>query len=156
MKLSVRFTIIMALVAATASVSRACPFCSAVSLTFSEEMKQADAAVIARLVERGELPKDPTAEVVPGASDSTFEIVDVLKGDKALGKSPRFMAVYFGKEPIGTRFLVIGAEPPVLKWSAPIKLSDRGIEYVKKSSKLPAKGVERLVFFQKYIARFLQ
>ena len=68
-----------------AGAARACPFCTAVTLTFGEEMKQADVAVIARLSERGEVPKDPLAAEVPGASDSKFEVVEVLKGDKALG-----------------------------------------------------------------------
>ena len=133
------------------SAAQACPFCSAVSMTFGEEMKQSEVAVIAELVKRGELPKDPTATVVPGASDSTFKVSEVLKGGKLLGESKTFKAVYFGKEPLGAKFLVLAAEPPKLNWSAPIKLSERGAAYVQQSSKLPEEGVERLVFFQKYL-----
>ncbi|MCG8585032.1 MAG: hypothetical protein MI757_10000, partial [Pirellulales bacterium] len=118
---------------------------------FGEEMKQSDAAVLARLVERAELPKDPTASAVPGAVDSKFEIVDVLKGRKLLGDNRELKAVYFGKDPIGTQFLIMGVEPPALKWSAPIKLSDRGVEYVRRSTKLPEKGPDRLAFFQDYL-----
>ena len=145
------FLLISTVLVAVASVARACPFCSAVTMTFGEEMKQSEVAVIARLVERGELPKDPTATVVPGASDSKFEVAEVLKGQKALGDTRTFKAVYFGKEPIGSTFLVMAAEPPVLKWSAPIKLSDLAVEYVKQSSKLPETGADRLAFFQNYL-----
>jgi hypothetical protein len=145
------FTICTAIAMAAASAAEACPFCSAVSMTFGEEMKQSEVVVIAELVTRGELPKDPTATAVPGASDSTFKVTEVLKGGKLLGESKIFKAVYFGKEPLGAKFLVLAAEPPKLNWSAPIKLSQRGVAYVQQSSKLPEEGVERLAFFQKYL-----
>lgn len=140
-----------AVLLSSGGVAYACPFCSAVTLTFGEEMKQADVAVLAKLVERAEVPMDPTASAVPGAVDSKFEIIDVLKGDKLLGDKRTLNAVYFGKDPIGTQFLIIGVEPPALKWSAPIKLGDRGVDYIKKSSKLPEDGADRLVFFQDFL-----
>ena len=57
----------------------ACPFCSAVSLTFAQEIAQSQAAVIARLVE------PPAAGSLSPRSDGPlpkgkFEVVEVLKG----------------------------------------------------------------------------
>ena len=69
-----------ALVTTTAFVETvsACPFCAAVSQTFSQEIDSMDAAVIAKLVE---VP-DTTSE---GAGvEATFEIVQVLKGKEHL------------------------------------------------------------------------
>ena len=150
--LLVRLTVAVGLlVCVSTTIVRACPFCSAVSLTFSEEIKQADAAVIARLVERGKVPEDPLASVVPGESDSTFAVVDVLKGKKALAGGKVFKTFYVGKDPIGTKFLVMASEPADLRWTTPIKLSDRAIEYVKTTVKLPEKGADRLDFYQKYL-----
>ena len=56
MKTSSHFAAVATLMAASilfglAAVVRACPFCSAVSLTFAQEIAQSQAAVIARLVE---------------------------------------------------------------------------------------------------------
>ena len=63
----------------------ACPFCSAVSLTFSEEIANSQVAVIATLVESP--PKGAAAGGDPlDVAKAKFEIVKVLKGDDALGK----------------------------------------------------------------------
>ncbi|MCE2728215.1 MAG: hypothetical protein LW698_15840, partial [Planctomycetaceae bacterium] len=57
----------------------ACPFCSAVSLTFAQEIAQSQAAVIARLVE-----PPPAAALAPRAEGplpkGKFQVVEVLKG----------------------------------------------------------------------------
>ena len=68
----------------------ACPFCTAVSLTFSEEIANSQVAVIAKLTY---LP--PRAESDAAAANSLevakakFEIIKVLKGEDVLGKSGR-------------------------------------------------------------------
>ena len=128
----------------------ACPFCSAIALTFGEEIAGSDVAVIARLVE---LPPDPKDGNALAGSDikARFEIVDVLKGEKALGKTRKFDALFFGKQPVGTLMLVLGVEPPNVNWSTPIAISDRGREYLLKSIALPKEGPERLAFFQDYL-----
>ncbi len=128
----------------------ACPFCSAIALTFGEEINGADVAAIARLVELPPEPKDGSAL---GGSDikAKFEILEVLKGEKALGKTRKFDALYFGKEPVGTMFLVMGVEPPAVNWSTPIPISERGRSYLTKSLGLPKEGPQRLAFFQEYL-----
>ena len=61
------------------TVARACPFCSAVSLTFAQEIAQSEAAVIARLVE-----PPPASALLPTAEGplpkGKFAVVEVLKG----------------------------------------------------------------------------
>ncbi|MFM1903001.1 MAG: hypothetical protein RLZZ440_901, partial [Planctomycetota bacterium] len=62
-----------------AGPARACPFCSAVSLTFAQEIAQSQAAVIARLVE-----PPPASALGPTAEGplpkGKFTVVEVLKG----------------------------------------------------------------------------
>ena len=57
----------------------ACPFCSAVSLTFAQEIAQSQVAVIARLVE-----PPPAGSLLPRAEGplphGKFAVVEVLKG----------------------------------------------------------------------------
>ncbi|HEX3725819.1 MAG TPA: hypothetical protein VHV08_06235 [Pirellulales bacterium] len=127
----------------------ACPFCSAVSLTFSEEINNSQVAVIATLVSA---PKRAAAAVNSlDVAKSKFEIVQVLKGHEALGKNRTIDAVYFGDGKPGTKFLIMGIDPPNINWSTPILLSDRGQTYVAKAIELPKEGADRLAFFQDYL-----
>jgi hypothetical protein len=132
-----------------AAPAEACPFCSAVSQTFSEEIAAADAAVIAKLVEAP--PKSPGN--VPGGplAQTRFEIVQVLKGESLLGKTKTLQAIYFGDNQVGTLFLVMGIDPTNLSWSTPILMSERGRKYLDKALQLPKDGPDRLAFFQEYL-----
>jgi hypothetical protein len=137
-------------IALTVSPARACPFCSAVQVTFTEEIKTNDVAVIAALVER---PK-PSAKAADDDFEllkAKFKVTDVLKGDEQTKPGQTFTALYIGEAPIGKEFLVLGIEPPKVEWGAPIELTERGKDYLKKIMKLPAKGPERLAFFQEHL-----
>ncbi len=144
--------VLLAAVFSTPAVrpAAACPFCSAISLTFGEEINGSDVAVIAKLVE---LPPEAKEGNSLAGSDikAKFEVVDVLKGEKALGKTRKFEALYFGKQPVGSLMLVLGVEPPNVNWSTPIALSERGRDYLLQSIGLPKEGPERLAFFQKFL-----
>ena len=124
----------------------ACPFCSAVSLTLSEEIAANDVAVVARLIE---LPahNDPAD---PSGSTARFEIVDVLKGGDLLGTAKQMDVLYFGQEKKGTLFYIVGTEPPNFNWTTPVRLSERAVKYIRKLPELPEKGADRLAFFQEY------
>lgn len=151
----------VALVAATSSV-QACPFCSAQSQTFSEEMQTMDAVVIARLVKRPpdasssskalQLPNGaPRPETNLEIEKATFEIVDVLKGKAAVGNQKTIETLYFGEGGVGQEFLVMGVEPPKLMWSTPMRLTDRSRSYISKLTSLPEEGLDRLQFFQEFL-----
>ncbi len=135
------------------ALARACPFCSAQSMTFAEEMANSDAAIIARLVAKPAPPAtDATAPgTLPAApAKSTFEIVKVLKGDKLLGEKKKIEVLFFGQQDAGTDFLLFGVDPKELAWGTPTPLSERGVEYLSALPKLPEAAVDRLAFFQKY------
>lgn len=136
-----------ALVSATAFVESvsACPFCAAVSQTFSQEIDSMDAAVIAKLVE---VP-DTTSE---GAGvEATFEIVQVLKGKEHLKDTKSLKSLYYGDGRKGRLFLILGTEPENMMWSTPTLLTDRGVTYLNEIIKLPATGNKRYVFYQDYL-----
>lgn len=132
-------------------VVRACPFCSAVSLTFTEEIGNSQVAVIAKLVEP---PAKPSTDEPASSLDvvkAKFEVAKVLKGEKELGPVKTIETVYFGDAPVGSTFLVMGIDAPAINWGTPIAISERGIEYVTKAIELPKEGVERMVFFQDHL-----
>ncbi len=127
----------------------ACPFCSAVSLTFSEEMGASDVVVIAKIVERPQ-PSEGAVAATTDESMSGFEIVHVLSGEDKLGGEKTFKAFYFGEDPEETHFLLMGTSQPDVAWSTPISLNELTEQYMLKLPGLPEKGAERLAFFQEY------
>ena len=80
-----------------------------------------------------------------------FEIIKVLKGADAMGKTREFEVAFFGDSPAGSTFLVMGIDPPMITWSTPIAISERGQQYVAKAMELPKEGADRLAFFQDYL-----
>jgi hypothetical protein len=149
--------IVLAACLAVPAAARACPFCSAVSLTFAQEIAQSDAAVIVRLVE-----PPPAAALSPRAEGplpkGKFEVVEVIKGGDLVAAAGHagtdakpIEAIVLEDKPVGTLFLLMAIEPERLVWSSPIRLSDRGVEYVKSLGGLPEKGPDRLAFFMRHL-----
>lgn len=150
------FVLLLALFVRVGRVE-ACPFCSAVSLTFAQEIAQSQAAVIARLVEG-----PPAAALSPRAEGplpkGKFAVVEVLKGSGLVeeagllgGEGKPIETILLEEKPVGSLFLLMGVEPPNLVWSSPIGVSDRAVEYLRKLGDLPEKGADRLAFFQKHL-----
>ena len=124
----------------------ACPFCTAVARTFTEQMNSFDIVVIARL------DTPPEAEDETRLPRARFTIIDFLKGrDMFEGEIPldkSFEAIVVSrKHAVGDHFLVMGNGTRKINWSTPMKVSDRVVDYLKKLDSLPESGPERLVFF---------
>jgi hypothetical protein len=146
------------LVAMAASATTvACPFCSAVSLTFAQEIAQSQAAVIARLVE-----PPPASALAPTADGplpkGKFEVVEVLKGGDLVADAgltgvdaKPIETIMLDEKPVGTLFLLMGVEPPNLVWSSPVRVGDRAVAYLRRLQSLPEAGPERLAFFQDHL-----
>jgi hypothetical protein len=142
-------TLILALVATVGPprAAIACPFCSAASQTFSEELATMDVAVIAKLVK---LPPQ-SSKAGDEIQKATFEVTQVIKGEGLVKDKEKVETLYFGDGTLGKSFLVMGISPPATMWSTPLPLTDRGIKYLTEVVKLPKDGPERLVFFQQYL-----
>ena len=108
----------------------ACPFCSAVSQTFSEEMQSMDVAVICELqkagVFRADVNSNPQAEV----PKSTFVVKEVLKGGEFVNEGDTFKCVYFGEAKKERPFLAMATDAPRLQWTTPLILTSRAREYL--------------------------
>jgi hypothetical protein len=139
------------------TVARACPFCSAVSLTFAQEIAQSEAAVIARLVE-----PPPASALLPTAEGplpkGKFAVVEVLKGGELVDAGGHMGAdatpietILLEEKPVGSLYLLMAVEPPKLVWSSPVPVSERAVAYIRKLADLPEKGPDRLAFFQQYL-----
>jgi hypothetical protein len=150
--------VLAVLLAGRPAAVSACPFCSAVSLTFSQEIAQSQVAVIARLIE------PPTQASLSSRADGPLPkgrlaVVEALKGGDLLDGAElldvdgvrQIETIMIEAKPAGTTYLLMAVEPPKLIWGSPIPVSERGIDYLKKLADLPAKGADRLAFFQKYL-----
>jgi len=137
--------------------ARGCPFCSAVSLTFAQEIAQSQAAVIVRLVE-----PPPAAAFSPRAEGplpkGKFAVVETLKGAGLVAEAGHagpdgtpIETILLENKPVGTLFLLMGIEPPKLVWSSPIPVSERAVAYLRALQDLPEKGPDRLAFFQTHL-----
>ena len=78
----------------SAATANACPFCSAVSQTFSEEMASMDAVVIAKLITLPE-KQDPASN--QPLLKAAFEIQEILKGENHVGSNKKLKVVFYGK-----------------------------------------------------------
>jgi hypothetical protein len=147
--LSATFVVALVIPAISAQGILACPFCSAVSQTMSEEIGTMDAVVVARLAR----VSSPQAGGSAGSEipKAVFEITDVVKGKSHLGSTKTIEAIYFGTANMGDKFLIMGVDPPRIAWSTPLKVSDRAVEYLCSLEGLPEKGAGRLKFFQNYL-----
>jgi len=133
---------------AAATPASACPFCSAVSMTFSDELAASEVGAIIQLVKRpsaDDLVKADPATAL--GSKSTFEVVRVLKGDDRVSAAKQIEIFYFGEQSIGTQFLAFGNGMPDVVWTTPTAMSERGVEYISRLTTLPAEGPDRLAFF---------
>lgn len=128
------------------SAVAACPFCTSVAMTFTDQLSGQDVVVSAKLVKVPELPEKPGSDL-PRA---TFQIIKVLKGKQFVDVGMEFNALLVGRYKPGKEFLVMGVDPPSIVWTTPVKASDRLIQYLQDIQKLPESGADRLAFFQDY------
>jgi hypothetical protein len=142
----------LVIVVGSAAVAVCCPFCSAVSMTFCEEIGQADAAVFAKLTTLPPQSSDGTQNATATIEPAGFDIVEVLKGADIVGSAKSFETLYFGAEPVGKEFLVMAMhDQGKLAWTTPIPITPAVKPYLKTALTLPKEGADRLVFFQDYL-----
>ena len=123
-----------------------CPFCSAINLTFAEQMRKNDVVVIAKVIH---IPP-PIDDIDAELPKAQFEITQVLKGTEFVGAGMKFKTLLVGKFDLGQEFLVMGVDPPAVIWTTPMKANDRVVDYIMQVNKLPEGGADRLAFFQKF------
>jgi len=134
-------------VALLVKTATACPFCSAVSQTFAQEIEALDAAVI---VESVDLKKMPGPDEEGELPKSVFKVTEILKGDKWATVGKDIETHYFGERKDGI-FLIFGADAPDILWTSPLRMSEKSVAYLRKVMELPESGPKRLKFFQGYL-----
>lgn len=127
--------------------AQACPFCSAVSQTFSEEMSTMDCVAIAYLDKVAKISNLNTDDARAEVPKSRFKIAKVIKGHEFVKADETFETIYFGEAKKDRPFLVMATDAPNLMWSSPLILSERAKNYLLQVSELPrmAEGTEDVI-----------
>ncbi len=140
-----RLLIVLAVTLLASQVTLACPFCSAPSLTLTEQLTQADAAVLAKWVDG----KPPTEK---SAGSTTYSIVEVSRGSKETLKKddkltvPRYRA---GKK--GDLFLLFGTKDKEIDWSSPLEVTEVTYQYIVQAPSPESPTTKRLEYFLKFL-----
>ncbi|MCH7685583.1 MAG: hypothetical protein IH899_02695 [Planctomycetes bacterium] len=141
------FTILSVVGLFLGSVSAAvcCPFCSAPSLTKSEEVAQSDAVVLVQWVE-GKKTKGQE----PG--NTTYEIVQVVKGPGAsLKKGKRITLVRYRTAKKGDLFLLMGTQTAGIEWGSPLEVTETSFNYIAQAPSPEDSTQKRLAYYLKFL-----
>ena len=139
--------IAVTLLFAVSNSATSCPFCSAPSLTLTEQVSQADAVVLVKWV--GGQPAK-----ISDSGSTEFEVVDVVHqpDDGKLAKASKINLVRYRAAKPGEQFMLFGTKADkVIEWGSPLEVSQTGYDYMRNSPKPSVVTTERLRYFMDYL-----
>ena len=139
-----RLLIALAVSLVVSQVALACPFCSAPSLTLSEQLTQADAAVLVQWVD-GKMPTEKSA------GTTTYSIVEVSRGPKDLKKDEKITVPRFRAGKKGDLFLLFGTKDKEIDWSSPLEVTETTYQYIVQAPSPESPVTKRLEYFLKFL-----
>ncbi len=126
-------------------VLAACPFCSAPSLTLSEQVAQSDAVILVKWVSSRK-----TEDQKPGST--TYQIEQVVRGPKTLlKKGGQITLVRYRTGKKGDLFLLMGTRGTVIEWGSPLEVSQASFKYIAQAPLPKEAPAKRLVYFLNYL-----
>lgn len=129
------------------NIAQSCPFCEAPDVTLSQQLQQADVAVLAQWVSGTPLDRDKGI-----AGTTVYEVVDLVHDSSGtLKKNGQFTVERYREGKPGDLFLMLGSFTTVVEWTSPIEVTETSYNYIKQAPTSEAPRSERL----KYFVRFL-
>ncbi|QDT40259.1 hypothetical protein Pan241w_03150 [Gimesia alba] len=134
------------LVIISAQNLRACPFCPGPSKPLTEQLSQADVAVLASWVEAEEGTLEQSGKTV-------FEIKELVRQPQnanfKAGTRVTIQRHYPGKT--GALFLLLGSRGAQIKWDDPIEVTEASFRYITQAPGLEQATTQRLKYFLKFL-----
>lgn len=127
--------------------TRACPFCPAALMTLSEQLEQANAAALGQWVSA-----EKATEERRGAS--TFQLRQLIKGPKSLGKGLRVTADGYQAAKPGDLFFLLGFEVDKgaeLIWGTALPVTEASYNYIAQAPPRDALPATRLPYYLKFL-----
>lgn len=125
-------------------IALACPFCSAPSLTLSEQLTQADAAVLVSWVD-GKAPTEKSA------GTTTYSIIEISRGPKDLKKDDKLTVPRYRAGKKGDLFLLFGTKDKEIDWSSPLEVTETTYQYIVQAPSPESPMPKRLEYFLKFL-----
>ncbi|SFI00450.1 hypothetical protein [Planctomicrobium piriforme] len=131
-----------------AATAMACPFCSSPSLTLSEQLSGAQAAVLVQWSSGKEAKRD---EGFVGST--TYEILQVVRDEShQLKKGSTITLDRYRIAKPGDLFLLFGSvNEGQVEWSSPLEVTETSFNYVVQAPSKESPSVERLAYFLKFL-----
>jgi hypothetical protein len=136
-----------ALAALPSTQAPACPFCSAPTLTLTEQYAKADAAVLVQWISGEMASKD-------SLGSTTYEIVQVARTPvKSIENGKKITLERYRKGMQGDLALLLGsrAKGETLEWGSPLDMSVDSYNYIVEAPSLDAKPGKRLAYYLKFL-----
>lgn len=125
--------------------AQACPFCSAPSLTLSEQLAQSDAAVLVQWVD-GTKPEEKQA------GRTVYEVREILRNPrKQLKKGDRITLDRYRAGRTGDLFLLMGNTSAVIEWGSPLEVTEASYQYIAQAPSPEAPTSKRLAYFMQFL-----
>ena len=126
----------------------ACPFCSAPSLTLTEQLNASQAAVLVQWAGGEQANRD---ENFAGTTD--YEILDIVQDDSAaLKRGTKITLDRYRASQKGNLFLLLGTVTDSrIEWSSPLEVSETSFNYMKQAPSRDANPTARLAYFMKFL-----
>lgn len=135
----------VALTAAINMESNACPFCSAPSLTLTEQVSQSDAVVLVQWLS-GKKPTDQE----PGFT--IYEVMDITRDAKnPIPKGKKIQLSRYRSGTKGDLFILMGTEGKTIDWGSPVEVTDDGYKYMAEAPSPEMETASRLEYFINYL-----
>jgi len=130
-----------------ASPAKSCPFCPGPSLTLTEQVAQADAAVLVKW-----LSSRPPTLSDPGLCELEVVDVDHQPDGSKLAERGKIKLTRHCAGKVGDHFMLFGTSvESTIEWGAPLAASKTAYFYIRNAPKLGAETTERLQYFLKYL-----
>ncbi len=131
-----------------ASPAWSCPFCSAPSLTLSEQLAGSQAAVLVQWSSGKEADKEAGF-----VGSTTYEIVEIVRDEsKSLKKGDPLTLERYRVAKSGELFLLFGSvNQGLVEWSSPLEVTEASFQYVSRAPSKESPIVERLAYYMKYL-----
>ena len=123
----------------------ACPFCTAPSLTLSEQMDQSDAVLEVKFVSSAKGDNS-------SAGTTTVEVSKIIKAPSGTLKVGSQIELVGYRDAVeGKTYLLTGTQAAAMQWDSPMDVSQAAFDYIVNAPAPGRKYDERLSYFLKFL-----
>ena len=133
------------LLAIAAGSALACPFCSAPSLTLTEQVAQSDAVVLTQWASAVE-----GDDKQPGST--TLEVVEVVKAPEGtVAKGDKITVARHRPGKAGDLFFLTGVKGTTIEWGSPLEVTEASYQYIIQAPSKETPTQKRLEYFMRFL-----